>query len=210
MTLKKNMTLNSELIGAFVTGIVGPLAVQSIKYYLDYKKAKKADIIKDACTVNRDVEDKIEKIREDFEADRIWISQIHNGGHFLPTGKSIQKFSMFYEVVDIEIPSIKYKFQNIPLSLFTRSTEQLIKNDMLIIPSYQDPAYEKHGLADVSVISGCKSTYLFALKDIYGRYFGTFGLEYTKKEVLLEEKDVQEISRLASVIAGVLMINYHE
>ena len=210
MTLKKNMTLNSELIGAFLTGVIGPLAVQGIKYYIDNKKAKSADIVKDACTVNRDVEDKIEKIRDDFEADRIWISQIHNGGHFLPTGKSIQKFSMFYEVVDIEISSIKYKFQNIPLSLFTRSTEQLIKNDMLIIPSYQDPNYEKYGLSDVSTISGCKSTYLFALKDIYGRYFGTFGLEYIKKEVLLDEKDIQEISRLASVIGGVLMINYHE
>lgn len=204
------MTLNSEIVGAFVTGILGPLAVQGIKYYLHYRKDKKADLIKDACTVNRDVEDKIERIREEFDADRAWICQIHNGGHFLPTGKSIQKFSMFYEVVDIETASIKYKFQNIPLSLFTRSTEQLIKNDMLIIPSYENSVYEKYGLADVSVISGCKSTYLFALKDIYGRYFGTFGIEYTKKEVLIEEKDIQEISRLASVIGGVLMINYHE
>jgi hypothetical protein len=204
------MTLNSELVGAFVTGVVGPLAVQGIKYYLDHRKAKKADLIKEACSINRDVEDKIEKIRVDFEADRVWISQIHNGGHFLPTGKSIQKFSMFYEVVDIEIPSIKYKFQNIPLSLFTRSTDQLIKNDILIIPSFEDSVYEKYGLGDVSAISGCKSTDLFALKDLYGRYFGTFGLEYTKKEVLLEEKDIQEISRLASVIGGVLMINYHE
>lgn len=204
------MTLNSELVGAFVTGVFGPVVVQAIKHWIEYKKEKNKDIIKQTVEVNKDVEDRIEKIREDFEADRIWISQIHNGGHFLPTGKSIQKFSMFYEVVQLGLPSVKYQFQNIPLSLFTKSVEELIKNDMIIIPSYDDPDVNKFGLSDVSSLSGCKSSYLFALKDIYGRYIGTFGVEYINQETNLEERDIQELSRLASTIAGTIMKNFHE
>ena len=204
------MTLNSELIAAFVSGVLGPLMVQGIKHYIDYRKNKTKDHIKETCEINRDIEERMEILRTEFEADRIWISQIHNGGHFLPTGKSIQKFSMFYEVIGLGIQSVKYKFQNIPLSLFTRSTEELIKNDMIIIESYSDPNVGRYGLTDISAISGCKSSYLFALKDIYGRYIGTFGVEYTSNEVVLDDRDIQKLSIFASTIAGVLMKNFHE
>ena len=57
---------------------------------------------------------------EELKCDRICISQFHNGGHFYPTGKSIKKFSIFYERTSEKASSIKDTFQNIPVSLFPK------------------------------------------------------------------------------------------
>lgn len=204
------MSPSNDIIVAFVSGVLGPVILLIGKHYLETKATKKKDIIKESCNLNTQVEEKLERIREKFDADRVWISQVHNGGHFLPTGKSIQKFSMFYEIVKTGVPSIKYKFQNIPLSLFTKSTNELIENDQIIIPSYVDDSVNKYGLTDIGEIAGCKSTYLFAMKDIHGRYFGTFGVEYTLGEKTLKKADIQELGRSGSLIAGVLNVNHNE
>ena len=57
------MTDNSEIIVAFVTGVIGPASLLGIKHYLDVRKAKRADIIKHTCEINRDIENRIEKAR---------------------------------------------------------------------------------------------------------------------------------------------------
>ena len=44
------------------------------------------------------VDDQLEQIKDELDACRVWISQFHNGGNFYPTGKSIQKFSIFHEM----------------------------------------------------------------------------------------------------------------
>ena len=204
------MSPSNDIIVAFVSGVLGPIIVLIGKHYLEAKVTKKKDIIKESCNLNTQVEEKLERIREKFDADRVWISQVHNGGHFLPTGKSIQKFSMFYEIVKTGVPSVKYKFQNIPLSLFTKSTNELIENDQIIIPSYVDDSINKYGLTDIGEIAGCKSTYLFSMKDIHGRYFGTFGVEYTLGEKTLKKADIQELGRSGALIAGVLNVNHNE
>jgi hypothetical protein len=108
------MSPSNDIIVAFVSGVLGPFILLVGKHYLEARASKRKDIIKESCNLNTEVEEKLERIREKFDADRVWISQVHNGGHFLPTGKSIQKFSMFYEIVKAGVPSVKYKFQNIP------------------------------------------------------------------------------------------------
>ena len=83
---------------AFITGVIGPIAVLYIKHILDSRK-KKPDMVMDTLRVSELINQKIDHIKEEFKADRVWISQFHNGGNFYPTGKSIAKFSIMYEVV---------------------------------------------------------------------------------------------------------------
>ena len=75
-----------ELLGAFLTGVVGPILYFLISRYLDKQREKKRDKIKevvaDTCVVN----DELKEIMDDFKGDRVWISQFHNGGNFYPTG----------------------------------------------------------------------------------------------------------------------------
>ncbi len=69
----------------------------------------------------------------ELKCDRVWVAQFHNGGNFYPTGKSIQKFSICYELVTIETSRIQQTFQNIQVSLFLKILNKLHKDDELNI-----------------------------------------------------------------------------
>ena len=78
-------------------------------------KDKQKDKVKETIKT-QSYKRRIEEIREEFKSDRVWISQFHNGGNFYPTGKSIQKFSIFYEVAKKGCFIISHTFNNIPTS----------------------------------------------------------------------------------------------
>ena len=75
---------------AIIGGIIGPVIVLSAKWWFDHKLGKKkSDMVTEALMVGDLVTNKLDSVKEDYVADRVWISQFHNGGHFYPTGKSI-------------------------------------------------------------------------------------------------------------------------
>jgi hypothetical protein len=147
---------------------------------------------------------KIEHIRDEFNADRVWITQFHNGGHFYPTGKSIAKFSMVYEVVSLGTASIQNNFQNIPVSLFSKSTNFLLENDVIEIPDFKDETIATHGLKYVAEEAHCKSGYLFAIKTIDDKFIGALGLDFTKRKTKLDMESINHLSMHAASIGGVL------
>ena len=189
---------------AFLTGVAGPIVVMLVKNYID-KKNKKGDMVKEAVEVGNLISSKIEHIKEEFGADRVWVSQFHNGGHFYPTGKSIAKFSIFYETVKSGITSIQSNFQNIPVNLFTKSVNQLLENDIIEIPDFKDEKISTFGLKYIAEESGCKSGYLFAIKSIDGKFIGTLGLDYTKRKTKLDIEAINHLSNHAASMGGVLM-----
>jgi hypothetical protein len=106
---------DSSVIVAFITGVFGPVSVLFIKNLMD-KRKKKPDMVKETLRVSELVNHKIDHIREEFHADRVWVTQFHNGGNFYPTGKSIAKFSIMYETVNPGISSVQTNFHNIPVN----------------------------------------------------------------------------------------------
>jgi len=183
--------MSTEVIVAFITGIVGPLLVLLIKNKMD--KNKKPDIVKEALQVGELIMSKIEHIKDEFHADRVWIMQFHNGGHFYPTGKSIAKFSFIYEVVSMGTNSIQMNFQNIPVNLFSRSINQLLENDIIEIPDFKDETISTYGLKYIAEDTGCKSGYLFAIKTLDDKFIGVLGLDFTKNQTLLDMESVNHI-----------------
>ena len=195
--------MSTEVIVAFITGIVGPLLVLFIKNRMD--RNKKPDIVKEALQVGELIMSKIEHIKDEFHADRVWIMQFHNGGHFYPTGKSIAKFSFIYEVVSMGTNSIQMNFQNIPVNLFSRSINQLLENDIIEISDFKDETISTYGLKYIAEDTGCKSGYLFAIKTLDDKFIGVLGLDFTKNQTLLDMESVNHISNHAASIGGVLM-----
>jgi hypothetical protein len=171
---------------------------------LDKRKVK-PDIIKDTLKEGKLVQTKIESIREEFNADRVWIAQFHNGGNYYPTGKSMAKFTIVYEVVNVNVNSIQSNFQSIPVNLFSKSINQLLEHDTIVIPDFKDESIATYGLKYVAEDTGCKSGYLFAIKSIDDKFVGIFGMDFTKKKVKLTESDINEILVSASMLGGVLM-----
>jgi len=198
------MNMSPEIIVAFITGVLGPISVILIKNYLD-KRKKKPDLVHETLKVSELVTSKIDHIKEEFGADRVWITQFHNGGNFYPTGKSMAKFSIIYETVGIGVSSIQSNFHNIPVNLFSKSINQLLLNDVIEIPDFKDDSISTFGLKYVAEENGCKSGYLFAIKSIDDKFIGTLGLDFTKRKTKLDMESVNHLQVHATSLGGVLM-----
>jgi hypothetical protein len=175
-----------------------------IKYLLD-KRKKKPDMVMDTLRVSELINQKIDHIKDEFKADRVWISQFHNGGNFYPTGRSMAKFSIMYESVSPNAISVQSNFKNIPVNLFSRSINELLHNDVIEIADFKDETIATHGLKYVAEETGCKSAYLFAIKSLEDKFIGILAIDYTKRKTTLDMDSINHLQNHASSIGGVLM-----
>jgi hypothetical protein len=196
--------MENSVIVAFITGVLGPLLILLVRYLLDRRKVK-ADMLTDALETSERVLAKIDIIKEKYEADRVWITQFHNGGHFYPTGKSIAKLSMIYEVVAPQVTSIQHTLQNVPVGLFSRSLNQLIEENFIAITDFKDLDVRTYGLRSIAEANNCKSGYIFAVKSFEGKLVGVLGLDYTKRKTKLDQKDIIDLELHAAGLSGVLV-----
>ena len=201
--------MSVSIIVAFITGVLGPVLLLFIKNKLE-KKQEKPDMVLETLKVSELINQKIEHIKEEFNADRVWVTQFHNGGNFYPTGKSMAKFSIMYEVVHPGVSSVQNNFHNIPVNLFSKSINELLQNDSIEIPDYKDDTIATYGLKYIAEESGCKSGYLFAVKTIDGKFIGTLGLDYTKRKTKLDMESINHLMVHASSIGGVLMTHLEQ
>jgi hypothetical protein len=194
----------SGIVIAFISGVVGPIGVLYLKHLLDKRKVK-PDMVKDTLRVSELVTTKIEHIKDEFKADRVWITQFHNGGNFYPTGKSMAKFSIMYETVNPGISSVQSNFHNIPVNLFSKSINELLTNESIEISDYKDETIATFGLKYIAEDTGCKSGYLFAIKTIDDKFIGCLGLDYTKRKTKLDDEAIKHLQVYATSLGGVLM-----
>jgi hypothetical protein len=175
-----------------------------IKHLLEKRKPK-PDMVTEALRVGELVTSKIDHIREEFNADRVWITQFHNGGNFYPTGKSIAKFSIIYETVNQNVNSIQSNLKNIPVNLFSRSINQLFNNDVIEVADFKDETIATWGLKYFAEDTGTKSSYQFAIKTIDDKFIGTLGIDFTKRKTKLDMESINHLQVHASSLGGVLM-----
>ena len=195
-----------ELLGAFLTGVVGPILYLLISKYLQKQKEKNTDVIKDTLKSTMIIEEELEEIREEFNSDRTWISQFHNGGNFYPTGKSIQKFSIFYEVAKKGISSISHTFNNIPCSLYPKAFDHMLNDEQkgIFIPDYSDTKVATYGLKGAAESVGTKSSYIIPLFTLDEKYIGVLGVDYVTKKKRITKDEWEHLQIKASRIAGFL------
>ena len=201
--------MSVSIIVAFITGVLGPILLLFIKNKLE-KKTEKPDMVLETLKVSELIMTKLEDIKDELKCDRVWITQFHNGGNFYPTGKSMAKFSIMYEVVGPGIQSVQGNFHNIPVNLFSRSINQLLENDVIEIPDYKDETVATYGLKYIAEDTGCKSGYLFAIKTIEGKFIGTLGLDFTKRKTKLDNDSINNLQQHSASIGGVLMTHLQQ
>jgi len=193
-----------ELLGAFLTGVVGPILYLVISKYLQNQKDKKRDKVKENILSVSLISDELEEIREEFLADRVWIAQFHNGGNFYPTGKSIQKFSIFYEVTKAGVSSVSHTFNNIPCSLYPKAFEHMMEGQGIFIPNFSDPKVATYGLKGAAESVGTKSSFLVPMFTLDNKYIGNIGIDYVGKKKKLTKDDWEHFQIKAGRIAGYL------
>jgi GAF domain-containing protein len=188
---------------AFITAVLGPLAMEWAK--AKFKSKPKKSPIQEALEMNELVDHQLDLILETIECDRVWIIQFHNGGHFYPTGKSIQKFSMFYEKITTNASSIQHTFQNIPVSLFPKSLGKIYKDGELLIPTFTEG--ETYDLEAIAKDLGTKSFYAVGLYSLDDHLIGVMGIGYYNKEHKLTKDEWIFVRQKVGVI-GTLLTDY--
>lgn len=201
-----------ELLGAFLTGVVGPIMYLLISRHLQKERNKKRDVVKENISSVSLISNELEEIREEFKGDRVWISQFHNGGNFYPTGKSIQKFSIFYEVTKAGVSSVSHTFNNIPCSLYPKTFEHMMGGQGIYINDYSDPKVATYGLKEAAKSVGTKSTYMVPLFTLDEKFLGSIGVDFVTKKKKMTKDDWEHFQikagRIAGYISNHLSTNY--
>ena len=139
------MTVTSSALTvliALITSLISPLIVEWIKLKFIHKKS--IDVLGESIDNDEKIDRQLEILLEELKCDRVCIAQFHNGGHFFPTGKSIKKFSVFYERTTDKANSIKETFQNIPVSLFPKIFSLLNKEGEIAHVFFKEPSRKIH------------------------------------------------------------------
>jgi hypothetical protein len=197
-------TAITTIIVAFITAVLGPILMEWVRAKIK-KQENKESPVKEAIDMNELVDEQLEQLMDGLSCDRIWISQFHNGGHFYPTGKSIQKFSIFYEKISPNTSPMQHVFQQIPVSLFPKSLSKLYKDGELGIIDY-----EKDEIYDLHLFSkeyNTKSFYMVAVDDLNGHFIGVMGIAFNEKEHKLSKEEWIFIRQKVGAI-GSLLTNY--
>lgn len=197
--------MSNELIVAIITAvttsIIGPIAVHYVKILT---APNKKDLLSESIEVNQTINLKLENIKTQSQSDRVWLVQFHNGGNFYPTGKSIQKFSVVYELLSPDVMPCQHQFQNIPVSLFSKSINTLHKGKVIPIPDASIDNKQFEGFTSVIPGASVKSTYLFPLYTIKDEFVGIVGIDYCHRKKDLSDKQLVDLELELSAIGGVL------
>ena len=195
------MEILIPVIIALITSVLGPVLLEWVKAKVDKKKT---DPLPESIRYNEQIEHQLDLMLDELDCDQIFIAQFHNGGHFYPTGKSIQKFSIFYEVLNPNIESVKNIYQNIPVSLFNKPLSELYENGEVII---EDAESTNSYLLNTTTGGKCKSIYLLALTDLDGRIIGVMGIHYIeKKHKIVKDEWIFVRQKIGAI--GNIMSNY--
>jgi len=196
------MDILIPIVIALITSVFGPVLLEWAKSKF---KKKSADPMPDAIKYNDQIEHQLDIMLDELNCDQIFIAQFHNGGHFYPTGKSIQKFSIFYEVLSPNIESVKNVYQNIPVSLFNKPLSELYEHGEVIV---EDVEMNNLYLFNTTTGGKCKSIYLLALTDLDERIIGVMGIHYIeKKHKMVKDEWIfirQKVGAIGNIISNYL------
>lgn len=197
------MTLTTIIV-ALITAVFGPVAVEWSKKKFE-KSSKLKTPMHQALETSTLIDNQLEDMIDELKCDRVWIAQFHNGGHFYPTGVSIQKFSIFYEKTSPNTPSIQNTFQNIPVSLFPKVLSKLYKDGEIdIFDASLDG--DNYGIEPLSSQFNTKAICMVSLHSLDGHIIGVMGVSF-KDPHFLETPEWIHIRQKVGVI-GTLLSEY--
>lgn len=121
----------------------------------------------------------LREMRRQYNADRIYIMQFHNGGNFF-SNSPIQKMSVTYERCSDGLERISSRFQNIFVSNHTWYIN-LILNDQMFFTNIDD--IEDITTRGLLRSSGCQSQVAVPILDKTGHLIGVLVLDWVFSEI---------------------------
>jgi hypothetical protein len=195
------ITTVTTIAVALITAVVGPIAVEWAKK--KFNKKSKTTPMYDALEVSNLIDSQLEHLLEEINCDRIWVAQFHNGGYFYPTGRSIQKFSIFYEKLSIGTLAIQQTYQNIPVSLFPKVLSKIHDESELEVENVND---NNCGLEFFTTHYKTSSICMIGLYSLNDHLIGVMGVSFKEPHKLNKEEWIT--LRQKSGVIGTLLSEY--
>ena len=192
-----------SVLVALITAFFGPIAIMWVKR----KFTKPVDALKVELNQIEKINLELEEVLNHLGCDRVWVTQIHNGGHFLHSNKSMQKFSVMYEVNSPGVSSVSSIFTNMPISLYSRFFVEILRSRFIGICDYHNPEVATYGLKPAAEATGAKASYILGLFDFgTGKLMGTIGIDYVEPTHLNDPK-VEYFREKGERLAGYLSVH---
>ena len=145
-------------------------------------------------------------LREKSGANRVSCFIYHNGGYSV-TGRSFQKMSMLYEVVDGKTVSVMNSFQNVPRTMFFTLTQKLSEQGCYDISNIEDIKDADAITYQTFYARGAKAAYCGVIRDSRKNILGFIVVEYTADKCNDEKKTKALIKNKVSKISAALEVN---
>ena len=197
------MEIFGSVLVALITALFGPIAILWVKK----KITKSKDEIEIEIFSTEKITTEIEEDLTKLDGDRVWITQFHNGGHFLHSNKSMQKFSVVYEVDAAGVLPVSTVFTNIPISLYSKCFSEILSTRFIGISDYDNETVATYGLKPGAEATGAKATYIVGLFDFgTGKLMGSVGIDFLEPKKLTDSQ-IEYFKIRSERVAGYLSSN---
>ena len=199
------MEIFGSVLVALITALLGPIVLIWVKKKLSKPKDELKIELNEIEKINAEMEEMLDYL----ECDRVWVTQIHNGGHFLHSNKSMQKFSVVYEVDTPGVSPVSKIFTNIPISLYSRFFIEIMRVRFIGICNYDDSTVATYGLKTGAEATGAKASYISGLFDFgTGKLMGSIGIDFMEPKHIDDDKT--EYFRVKSERLAGYLSNYNK
>lgn len=156
--------------------------------------------------IEKQINEKLNKILQETEASRVSIVRYHNGSKDM-TGKSFLKMSMTNEVINVGVASMMPNFKDIFRSFLTYWCHEIERNGVCVIQDTDNMQNEDIGLYQYFKTINVQAEYGVALQDGYGNVIGFLSVAFLDKDKFKIEKIEKSLDKNLPQIETLISIN---
>lgn len=197
---------------AFITGVLSPVIASWAKARFSSKKVEieeeETDEILKMLNANELVDERIENIRSEYDFDRVWIAQFHNGGSFYPSDKVLnkfQKFSLTYEACKNNISSELSTVQSVPVTVFTSILRKVKEDGYFGIDNVSEAVDTSMSLKPFWCERGVKSFMIVAIKSLDKKFLGFMVVDMVTQVKPFTEEIIKNLVVESKILGGYLV-----
>jgi len=177
--------LTPDVVQSFCVGIITIISAVGWagSFIKSHKEKQKKDTqsvsrtIEKQCLIDESILNKMEEVKEYYNADRVHFYDFHNGVHY-SNGRSAKKLSCTYEKVRFGVEPIKRIMKDIETSDIPVFLNRLFTDCKFSIKSVEELREEKDIMYIYMKRSGVKSLYVMAVKNQNHEPIGFIMLQY--------------------------------
>lgn len=190
----ENITTTIISLTAFVTAL-GTLIVTIMKAKKEIENTLPKKIQKQ-CSINIEITNRLEKVKEYLMADRVQIYDFHNGGHYA-NGRSALKTSCSYEVARAGVKGHQKELQSVPLTCIPKFVRTLLDQNELKINDLEEIKNTMPATYQLKKEQDIQSFYDIILQNKNKEPIGFLAIQYSKtNSVDFNQEEMNEILKV--------------